>query len=160
MGLNKAGNREKLLKHYEKVVVCYQLRKTLKTTATDLNTKATKTQRRLKWVLKNAEFLSDGCCCLKDVGSKILCRISWLWVNQLCHVNFLARPSTVSTLKKCKQPPQPVWVSALPHIACGTPGQSFVSKDESRTTQVRALQSNRHQQEPFTWTELADVPLA
>jgi hypothetical protein len=78
MGLNKAGNREKLLKHYEKVVVCYQLRKTLKTTATDLNTKATKTQRRLKWVLKNAEFLSDGCCCLKDVGSKILCRISWL----------------------------------------------------------------------------------
>lgn len=78
MGLSKVGNRAKLLKHSEKAVVCYQLRKMLKRTATDLNIKATKTQHRLKWVFKNAEFLSEGSCCLKDVDNKILFRISWL----------------------------------------------------------------------------------
>lgn len=45
--------------------------------ATDHSTIPTKTQHRLKWVLKNAKFLPDGCCCLTDMGNKIFFRITW-----------------------------------------------------------------------------------
>jgi hypothetical protein len=53
--------------------------------ATDLSAKLSVTLQRMAYSLKNARFLSDGCCCCNGMGNKILICVSWRWVNEGFH---------------------------------------------------------------------------
>jgi hypothetical protein len=100
VGLSKVGNKKNYWSILRKLRYVTNLEQMFKRTATDLITIPTQTQHRLKWVLKNAKFLSDGCCCLTDMGNKTFFRITWRWVNHLCHANFLAVPPNATMLMK------------------------------------------------------------
>jgi len=113
-----------------------------KRSATNLITKPTMTQQKLSLCALIHQF--SACCCLSDTDNKILFRIKWQWVNQVSHVAFL----------RCRKPsnclwstwntgnlPQHVWVSTVTCTAFGTPGESVLSKDELRTSQMCAVKS-------------------
>ena len=63
-----------------------------KCTVTDLIKQPTMMQQRLMCVQKNARLLPNDCYCLNNMGSKILFRINWQYVNQ--HTLTRAHPRT------------------------------------------------------------------
>ena len=91
VGLTKVGNQAKPLKYSErkkkKSCISYQLAD-VQTCSYQPHTKPTTTQQTLTCALKHAW---QGCCCLKDIGSKNLFRInislpftSLDWMRQAC----------------------------------------------------------------------------
>jgi hypothetical protein len=77
-GSDKVRNEAKQLKYSEKKVVFHtNLKHMFKHTVTDLDTQPTMMQQRLTCALKTPWLQLDGCCCLSDMGDKILFRINW-----------------------------------------------------------------------------------
>ena len=63
LGLTKAGNQAKPPKYSKtKIVISYQMKIDVQTTATDLNTQPTQTQKRLRRTLRNARLLLPQRC--------------------------------------------------------------------------------------------------
>jgi hypothetical protein len=123
------------------------LEEMLKPTATDLNTVPRKTQHWLKWVLKNVRFLPDNCCCLTDMGNKTFFRITWRWVNQLCHANLLAVRRQSQMLIKCLNGNNPLnlCVISLSYCLWHTWRFSCFERRSRNLITFCVLQSNRHQ---------------
>jgi hypothetical protein len=74
--MTKVGNLAKPLKYTK-------LQQMFRCMTTNLETQPTTMQQRLTCALENAGLLPDVCCCLNNMGNKILFRINWRCVTSM-----------------------------------------------------------------------------